>query len=108
MKSGRLSVPLPPSATEEAVDVLVDSDHCRIECIGSRGHTSPEDFWYDQPWPEWVAVLKGSGTLRFADGRPDAVLAPGDWILIPAHCRHRVEKTAADEETIWLAVHYRE
>ena len=32
----------------------------RIERIVSRGHTSPPDFWYDQPQAEWVIVLAGS------------------------------------------------
>ena len=30
----------------------------------------------------------------------------GDYVNIPAHVRHRVEQTDADQETIWLAVHY--
>ena len=30
----------------------------------------------------------------------------GDYINIPAHCKHRVEWTDLEEDTIWLAVHY--
>ena len=30
-------------------------------------------------------------------------LQPGDWLLIPAGCRHRVAETGPD--TVWLAVH---
>lgn len=30
---------------------------------------------------------------------------PGDWAVLPAHCRHRVAWTAPDRETVWLAVH---
>ena len=37
-----------------------------------------------------------------ADGATRA-LRPGDWCLLPAGCRHRVEETDAD--TLWLAVH---
>ena len=35
-----------------------------------------------------------------------ASFQPGDWIHIPAGLRHRVEGTALDTETIWLALHY--
>jgi cupin 2 domain-containing protein len=34
------------------------------------------------------------------------VLEPGDWTDIKAHVRHRVEWTAPDEDTVWLAVCY--
>jgi cupin 2 domain-containing protein len=30
----------------------------------------------------------------------------GDWLVIPAHCRHRVAWTDKDEATVWLVVHY--
>ena len=33
-------------------------------------------------------------------------MKPGDFVNIPAHNKHRVEWTAPDEPTIWLAVHY--
>jgi cupin 2 domain-containing protein len=32
-------------------------------------------------------------------------LTAGDYLLIPARTRHRVEWTALDKETLWLAVH---
>jgi len=30
----------------------------------------------------------------------------GDYLLIPAHKRHRVEWTKPDIETLWLAIHF--
>ena len=36
----------------------------------SRAHASPEGFWYDQDWPEWVTVLQGSAGLLF-EGEAD-------------------------------------
>jgi hypothetical protein len=33
-------------------------------------------------------------------------LGPGDWLLIPAHQKHRVAWTDPEAETVWLAVHY--
>ena len=76
----------------------------RVERIVSRGHRSPEDFWYDQEEDEWVLMLQGHAELEI-EGRPEPVLLePGDSLLLPAHCRHRVARTAEDEDTVWLAV----
>jgi len=33
------------------------------------------------------------------------VLRPGGYVEIPAHMRHRVEWTDADQPTVWLALH---
>jgi cupin 2 domain-containing protein len=76
----------------------------RIEQIVSRGHSSPEGFWYDQSEDEWVMVLKGSAKLSFDNGSID--LNPGDHINIRAHQKHRVDWTNPAENTIWLAVFY--
>ena len=88
----------------ETVDVLLDRPGARIERIVSTGQTTPPGQWYDQPGDEWVALLAGRATLRFEDG-VFVELAPGDWLLIPAHVRHRVEATSADPPSVWLAVH---
>lgn len=97
---------IPARLDEELVEVLARSDEVRIERIVSRGHASPEGFWYDQQGPELVVLVAGSARLAFEDGEAVS-LAPGDWLVIPAHRRHRVERTAADGDTVWLAVHYR-
>jgi cupin 2 domain-containing protein len=96
----------PTELPEELIETLVESKSVRIERIVSRGHASPAGFWYDQPQAEWVVLLRGAARLRFEDQLVE--LRPGDWIHIPAHRRHRVEWTAADEPTVWLAVHYAE
>ena len=88
----------------ETVDVLLDRPGARIERIVSTGQATPPGQWYDQPGDEWVALLAGRATLRFEDGA-FVELAPGDWLLIPAHVRHRVEATSADPPCVWLAVH---
>ena len=88
----------------ERVDVLLDRPGARIERIVSTGQTTPPGQWYDQPGDEWVALLAGRATLRFEDGAR-LELSPGDWLLIPAHVRHRVEATSADPPCVWLAVH---
>jgi cupin 2 domain-containing protein len=95
---------LPSSSPEELFATLLESPGVRVERIVSYGQASPEGFWYDQPQGEWVVLLKGSATLRFEDRSVE--LQPGDWLDIPAHTRHRVDATAADQPTVWLAVHY--
>lgn len=86
--------------------MLASSPHVRIERIVSRGQASPPGFWYDQDAAEWVIVLAGSAALLFEGETDPHRLAPGDYLHIPAHRRHRVEWTDPDQATIWLAVHF--
>ena len=95
------------SADEEQVDILVQHDDLRIERIVSTGQASPPGFWYDQEEQEWVLLLAGRAGLRFETEAEARQLRPGDQVLIPAHARHRVEWTAENEATIWLAIFYR-
>ena len=90
----------------EVTEVLTRSDKVRIERIISRGQCSPEGFWYDQDYDEWVMLVEGKARLLFeADGRR-VELNSGDYLNIPKHMRHRVEWTSPDVPTIWLAVFY--
>lgn len=98
---GNLFEALPPTGAEEAIDHLLSRPGTRIERIVSRGHRSPDGFWYDQPEDEWVCLLMGCATLYF-EGGESLVLAAGDWLVIPAHVRHRV--IATSDPAIWLAV----
>ncbi|MEW6293571.1 MAG: cupin domain-containing protein [Pseudomonadota bacterium] len=90
----------------ERIETLIDHPAARIERIVSTGQASPEGFWYDQPRDEWVLLLSGSAGLRFADEADVRELRPGDWLLIPAGCKHRVEWTDAAQPSVWLAVHF--
>ena len=76
-----------------------------IERIVSRGQASPPGFWYDQAHLEVVLVVRGAARLVFEGPSQEVALAPGDYVVIPAHCRHRVAWTSPDEDTIWFAVH---
>ena len=87
----------------EQTDTLVAAAHARIERIVSRGQATPPGAWYDQREDEWVVVLQGSGVLAFEDG-PPVRLEAGDWVLLPARRRHRVESTSTEPPCIWLAV----
>ena len=106
MESSNLFTGIPADLPQELMETLAGAGRMRIERIVSRGHASPPGFWYDQDEHEWVALLKGSAALRFENGDRLLELAEGDFVNIPAHERHRVEWTAADVETVWLAVFY--
>ena len=95
---------LPPEPlTAEVSELLLQRPGIRVERILSTGQASPPDFWYDQEEDEWVAVLQGEGVLQWEDGRLTE-LRSGDWILIPAHQKHRVARTSITPPCIWLAI----
>jgi cupin 2 domain-containing protein len=101
-----LLAPLPDARAAEAVDMLLARPGLRIERIISLGQASPPGFWYDQHEGEWVVLLAGAASLRFADEAAPRRLEPGDCVEIAAHRRHRVEWTDPVRPTIWLAVFY--
>ncbi|MEW5736532.1 MAG: cupin domain-containing protein [Thermodesulfobacteriota bacterium] len=101
---GNLQTRVPPPSPEESVEILAETGSVRIERITSHGQASPPGFWYDQEEDEWVAVLSGNAGLRFQDGDRLLALHPGDWVFLPAGTRHRVDYTAPDQPTVWLAV----
>lgn len=91
--------------TGESVTVLVDKAGAQIERIVSTGQASPPGFWHDQEADEWVLLVAGSAGLEI-EGEDVATLAPGDWMMLPARCRHRVAWTDRERPTVWLAVHW--
>ncbi|MCK4177291.1 cupin domain-containing protein [Aciditerrimonas ferrireducens] len=96
---GRLAEPQAAPATGETVTVLVETAGARVEHILSGQLALPLD--YDQDHDEWVLVL--AGRARLAVEGTEAVLGPGDWLLLPAHRPHRL--LAVEPGTAWLAVH---
>ncbi len=98
---------LQKQAPGEILETILQTHQFKIERIISRGRATTEGEWYDQDKNEWVILLKGRAGLLFKSNNEEIVLKPGDYINIPAHQKHRVEWTDANEETIWLAVHYR-
>ncbi|WP_321909024.1 cupin domain-containing protein [Paraburkholderia sp. J11-2] len=103
---GNLFAGINPDATEERFDTLVSRDGVLIERIVSTGQASPPGFWYADAREEWVALLVGAATLEFEDAaQPPRRLLPGDYVHIPAHCRHRVSWTDPSVPSVWLAVY---
>ena len=92
-------------SNEEIFETILQKSGCRIERIISRGHKSPEGFWYDQDETEWVMLVQGQAGLRFEGQDHVTILNPGDYLQIDRHTRHRVEWTSPDCDTLWLAVH---
>jgi cupin 2 domain-containing protein len=96
----------PQATTEEATEPLVAGRKFALSRIISNGHASAPGFWYDQDEDEWVLVVSGWAALRFESESAPRTLFAGQYLHIPAHCRHRIEHTSTDEPTIWLALHF--
>lgn len=105
-RSRNLFADIPAELPRELVEILADSPAVTIERIVSRGHASPDNFWYDQDKNEFVILLSGRAEILFQDAPEATLLAAGDYLYIPARCRHRVQWTDPKQETVWLAVHY--
>ncbi|MCE4934464.1 cupin domain-containing protein [Aliivibrio fischeri] len=97
---------IPNELPSEIFEDILSTPNIRIERILSHGHSSPEQGWYDQDENEWVLVLSGFGVIEFDDGRI-ITLNKGDYLNIKAHEKHKVQATAPNETTVWLAVFYR-
>lgn len=97
---------LPSALTKEECETLAESKGGRIERIVSRGQVTPKNEWYDQDHDEWVMVVTGAASLQFEDNPTAQRLNAGDYLMIPAHCRHRVGWTDPGVETVWLAIHF--
>lgn len=97
----RAGIELAPGAPE-LLTTLAEGPGWRLERIVSRGHASPPGLWYDQDEDELVVLVAGAARLAFEDGST-IELAPGEWVELRAHLRHRVDWTSESESTIWLA-----
>ena len=101
---GQLFASLPGAGAAEEFLLLASNGTTRVERIVSTGQASPADFWYDQAEDDFVALLAGGAVLTIAGRAEPLRLEPGDWVNLPAHCRHRVEWTSTEPPTVWLAV----
>jgi len=100
-----ISAAIPSALPNELITRLLQNESVCIERIVSRGQASEKSEWYDQENDEWVILLQGEARLQFY-AEPDLKqLQAGDYIFIPAHCKHRVDWTHPNMESIWLAIH---
>jgi cupin 2 domain-containing protein len=103
---GNLFGNIPAHLPGELCEAILSAASFRVERIVSRGHASPEGFWYDQAEHEWVLLVSGAARVRFEGDGQAVEMKPGDYLHIPARRRHRVEWTAPGVDTVWLAIHY--
>lgn len=103
---GNLLAGVPAGAAQEVFQPLLERPGLRIERIVSNGQASPEGFWYDSPEAEWVLLVSGSAAIEFEGQAGQHRMQPGDWLHLPAHCRHRVAWTDPTQPSVWLAVHH--
>lgn len=97
---------IPSDLSAEVFEDIIKSPNIRIERIISKGQFTPADSWYDQDEHEWVMVLEGKAILEFENNH-SLTLNKGDYINIPAHCKHKVSWTDPDQITLWLAIFYK-
>ena len=97
---------IPAQLPQELFTSLLQNEQLHIERIVSRGHANAKEEWYDQAHDEWLILIQGAAILEFAEQTEFKKLQAGDYLLIPAHCRHRVEWTDPAINSIWLAVHF--
>ena len=88
----------------EFVETLFSGEGFRLERIVSKGHSTERGKWYDRPGDEWVTVLRGKAEIMYDDMSVDE-LCQGDYVLIPAHVKHRVSATSESPECVWLAIY---
>lgn len=105
MSESNLFANIPQDLPEELFETIVQSDNIRIEKIVSDGHTSPQNFWYDQDQNEFVLLLQGSAIIEF-ENNESIELKVGGYQIISAHQKHRVSYTDKNKKTIWLAIFY--
>lgn len=103
--NGNILANIPRQLPEELFESILKRAPIRIERIISRGHITPEGQWYDQDVDEWVMLVQGKATILYEHGHESITLNAGDYVLIPAHTRHRVNWTPPDTDTVWLAIH---
>jgi cupin 2 domain-containing protein len=87
------------------MDELCQAKAFRVDRIVSAGQMSPPGFWYDQVFDEWVLILQGRAEVRLLEPEETIQLSAGDWLMIDAHRRHRVEATSRARHGLSRAWH---
>ena len=105
IQKGNIFTPVPAEKrNSEIFEEIIRNSGVLLERIVSHGQSTPSGEWYDQERDEWVILLSGHASIGFESGEV-VNLVPGDYLMIPAHCRHRVVSTSSDPACVWLALH---
>ena len=88
--------------TSEIVDVVYEDSLIRVERIVSMGHTTPDEFIYDQCENEFVSVIDGEAELLLFDSDERIYLKKGDTYMIRSGVKHKVTYTSSP--CIWLCI----
>jgi cupin 2 domain-containing protein len=83
---------IPDQLSAEIFECILKKENIVIERIISNGHIT--------------TAGQGQAILLFEEHQKRVTLNPGDYLLIPAHARHRVEWTLPEFSTIWLTIHF--
>lgn len=83
---------------------LYRKDNCLIEKIISAGQITEEDIWLEEDKDEFVVLLQGESEIKYFDGKVFKMKS-GDYLLIPANTKHRVNYTSSEPKCIWLAIY---
>jgi len=97
---------LAAGAAAEVHERLAAGRAFRLDRIVSTGQATPPGDWYDQAEDEWVMLVAGEAGLRIEGEAAPRILGAGDWLHLPARCRHRVEWTSEGGPTVWLALYF--
>lgn len=98
---------IPESIPEEIFESILDNSNIKVERIISKGHTSPENGWYDQEMNEWVLLLEGEAKIEFEDDQNAIVtLIKGSYLFIPKNKKHKVIYTSVEPSCVWLAIFF--
>jgi cupin 2 domain-containing protein len=104
MKQRNIFDPNEGCGQDELIIALLERTGFKLEQIVSNGQASAPDFWYDQEGDEWVMLVHGKAELEFE--QESLSLKAGDYLLIPAHTRHRV--ASCSQDALWLALHVKQ
>lgn len=95
----------PKNDDKEFIEEILSAKDFKLDRIISEGHNSPPNFWYDQDKNEFIFLLKGKAELSFDNGEKYELI-PGDYMIINAHQKHRVDRTDPNQKTFWLTIFY--
>jgi len=106
LQYGNIFDNLPKLEEKEVFQALFKDKKLKVERIVSMGQATKEARWLRQKRNEWVVLLRGKAVLSFFGKAGFLKLKSGDYVFIPKNLRHRVEWTAPQKKTLWLAVHF--